>query len=109
MDLMTRLMEEFAPRGAASAALPASAWGYRRDDVEAALVGAGLHFRAWEFRQRLTQLAYARWLSIPVMTDGLWPGVDPAERDRRIARALDAVDRHSFKWERWRGWTAWRA
>jgi hypothetical protein len=30
------------------------------------------------------------------------------ERARRIDAALRAVDRSSWKWERWRGWTAWK-
>jgi SAM-dependent methyltransferase len=109
LDLMTRLASERAACREWSGSVPRSLWNHRRDDVEAALTQAGLHFRRWEFRHRLTQIAYAHWLSIPVVTDGLLEGLDAAGRNRRIARALDAVDRQSFKWERWRGWTAWKS
>jgi len=107
-DLVARLAEdrpgdreEFEPRAAA-------AWRLTPADVEATLRSAGLVPRTWAFRHRLTQIAHARWLTIPVLTDRLLPGVAPDERDRRIERARAAVDGGSFKWERWRGWTAWK-
>ncbi|MBE7424947.1 MAG: class I SAM-dependent methyltransferase [Ideonella sp.] len=109
LDLVARLAEG-RPADREGSGLPRAA-GARRftpADVEAALRSADLQPRSWAFRQRLTQTAHARWLTIPVLTDGLLPGVAPVERDRRIARALALVDRKSFKWERWRGWTAWR-
>jgi SAM-dependent methyltransferase len=105
LDLMTQLLSEHA-RPASSAPRPA-AWSRCSEDIGAALSEAGLRYRTWEFRHRLTQAAYARWLSIPVLTAELFAGVDAEERDRRIERALAAVDARSFKWERWRGWTAW--
>jgi hypothetical protein len=105
LDLMTRLVAGNA--GRESPAPHAPAWRHCCGDVGAALSRAGLGYRAWEFRHRLTQAAYAHWLSIPVLTEGLFAGVDADERDRRIERALAAVDVRSFKWERWRGWTAW--
>jgi len=107
LDLMTRLVSEHAPRRTSSDRSPAPGWCHRCEDVGAALTRAGLRYRTWEFRYRLTQEAYAGWLSIPVMTDVLFDGVDADERERRIERALASVDVHSFKWERWRGWTAW--
>lgn len=107
-DLITWLVTNNAAGRACAEPPRASGWRHRREDVEAALHQAGLRYRTWEFRHRLTQVAYARWLSIPVVADGLFAGVDAAERERRIERALAAVDRHSFKWERWRGWTAWK-
>jgi ubiquinone/menaquinone biosynthesis C-methylase UbiE len=106
LDLMTELVSKTAAR--APVEPPPAAWRHCREDVEGALGRAGLRYRTWEFRYRLTQTAYARWLSIPVMTDVLFADVDAAERDRRIERALAAVDARSFKWERWRGWTAWK-
>jgi SAM-dependent methyltransferase len=106
LDLMTSLASEYA-RQESSAWSRAATWRHRREDVDAALSRAGLRFRTWGFRHRLTQAAYARWLSIPVVSEGVFAGVDVAERDRRIERALAAVDAYSFKWERWRGWTAW--
>ena len=108
LELMTRLVSENAPSREPFEPPHASTWCHRSEDVEAALCRAGLRYRTWEFRYRLTQTAYARWLSIPVTTEGLFAGIDAAERDRRIERALAAVDVRSFKWERWRGWTAWK-
>ena len=90
-----------APSGEAS-------WRLDAAGVEAALRAAGLEPRAWTFRHRLSQAAHARWLSIPVVTDGLLPDLDARERDRRIEEALARVDANSFRWERWRGWTAWK-
>jgi SAM-dependent methyltransferase len=68
----------------------------------------GLHAESWCFRVRVTQDAYADWLKIPVLTDRLLGGSTPQERARQIDSALSAVDRSSWKWERWRGWTAWK-
>ena len=109
LDLLARLVSDDTPRREPPTAPRVSTWHHRCDDVGAALGRAGLRYRTWEFRHRLTQAAYARWLSIPVTTEGLFAGLDAAERDRRIERALAAVDVHSFKWERWRGWTAWKS
>jgi SAM-dependent methyltransferase len=72
------------------------------------LCDAGFHCRTWEFRTRLTQAAYAAWLKIPVISEGMLAGMTPGLRARRIDAALAMVDRSSWKWERWRGWTAWR-
>lgn len=83
-------------------------WRYDAADVVTMLRAAGLESQPWAFRVRITQVAWARWLTIPVLTDRLFPDVAPDDRDRRIAAALAAVDHRSFKWERWRGWTAWK-
>jgi SAM-dependent methyltransferase len=107
IDLMTSLASQRVPRHDGSSTPRTAGWRHRREDIDAALYRSGLRFRQWEFRHRLTQAAYARWLSIPVVTDGLLADVDAGERVRRIERALATVDRRSFKWERWRGWTAW--
>jgi SAM-dependent methyltransferase len=80
-----------------------------RDAIETWLRAAGLRSRSWTFRVRLTQEAYAAWLKIPVLTGQLLPGLTPKTRARRIDVALESVDRSSWKWERWRGWTAWKA
>jgi SAM-dependent methyltransferase len=109
LDLVARLAQDPSADRAVCEPQPAgTTWRLTPADVEAALRAAGLAPRAWAFRQRLTQTAHARWLTIPVLTDRLLPGVAPEERDRRIGRALAAVDSKSFKWERWRGWTAWK-
>ena len=72
------------------------------------LQDAGLRPRSWTFRVRLTQEAYAAWLKIPAVAGRMLAGLDPGERVRRIDAALDTVDRTCWKWERWRGWTAWK-
>lgn len=81
----------------------------RRDSIGRWLQDAGLRSRSWTFRLRLTQDAYAAWLKIPVATERMLPGLRPEERARRIDAALALVDRTSWKWERWSGWTAWKA
>ena len=106
LNLVGRLAA--SPKRGPSEPPPAAGWHLTPEGVEVALRAAGLLPRAWGFRQRLTQTAHARWLTIPVLTDRLFPHVAPDERDRRIAGALAAVDGRSFKWERWRGWTAWK-
>ena len=77
--------------------------------ISAGLNAAGLRAQSWSFRVRLTQDAYADWLKIPVLTDGMLGGLTPKARAQRIDAALGSVDRSSWKWERWRGWTAWKA
>jgi ubiquinone/menaquinone biosynthesis C-methylase UbiE len=101
-------LEEDGRGARAGASAPATTWRYDAADIDSALRAAGLEPDAWEFRVRLTQTAYARWLTIPVLTDRIFDGIAAAERDRRIESALASVDRRSFKWERWRGWTAWK-
>jgi SAM-dependent methyltransferase len=85
-----------------------AAYQLERSTIHAWLKEAGLRSRSWTFRVRLTQDAYAAWLKIPVVSNGMLPGVTADERARRIDSALDLVDRSSWKWERWRGWTAWK-
>jgi SAM-dependent methyltransferase len=80
----------------------------RPASIRQCLRAAGLRARSWTFRLRLSQEGYAAWLKIPVLTNRMLPGLTPAERARRIDAALESVDRSSWKWERWRGWTAWK-
>jgi len=77
--------------------------------IETWLNAAGLKAQSWSFRQRLTQAAYADWLKIPVLTDHMLNGLTPKARAQRIDEAFGSVDCSSWKWERWRGWTAWKA
>ena len=79
-----------------------------RDAIGSWLRAAGLRARVWTFRLRLTQEAYAAWLKIPVVAGRLLADLAPGDRARRIDAALGSVDRASWKWERWRGWTAWK-
>jgi SAM-dependent methyltransferase len=78
------------------------------DEMEALLSVAGLSPKPWSFRLRLTQPAYRDWLGIPVVSEGLFRGLPPRERARRLAEAYERVDRASWRCERWLGWTAWR-
>ena len=79
-----------------------------RSSIAAWLKVAGLRARCWSFRLRLTQDAYADWLKIPVLTEQMLSGLAPKSRAQRIDEALQSVDRSSWKWEKWRGWTAWK-
>jgi len=90
-----------APRSSAGQALEAGS-------ISGGLRSAGLRVQSWTFRLRLTQEAYASWLKIPVVSDGMFRGLKPDQRARRIDQALNLVDRSAWKWERWRGWTAWK-
>jgi SAM-dependent methyltransferase len=112
LDLPVRLAEVGERGESAGVApapdVPATSWNHTAPDVEATLRSAGLAPHSWTFRIRLTQTSYARWLTIPVLTNRLFPEAAASERDQRIERALATVDRRSFKWERWRGWTAWK-
>lgn len=76
--------------------------------ITAWLRDAGLRPRAWSFRIRFTQTAYADWLKIPLVGAPLLPALAPSARARRIEAALQAADASSWKWERWRGWTAFK-
>lgn len=75
--------------------------------VEASLRDAGFSVEAWSFSVRVGQDDHREWLKIPPTTDGVLLGVPLEERVRRIERAFARVDRSAWKWERWRGWTAW--
>jgi SAM-dependent methyltransferase len=105
LDLHARLASSL---DVCPAPVPDDGWRHGASDIEMVLRSAGLEPHAWRLRVRITQTAWARWLTIPVLTDRLFPDVAPDERDRRIADALATVDRRSYKWERWRGWTAWK-
>jgi trans-aconitate methyltransferase len=77
--------------------------------VEQMLMANQLRVDRWSFDVRITQAAYRDWLKIPPTSDGMLAGLPIAERARRIDRAYALADRHSWRWERWLGWTAWRA
>jgi SAM-dependent methyltransferase len=77
-------------------------------EIDGLLIAAGLRVERWSASVRLTQAAYRDWLKIPVVSEGLMPGVAPAERERRLDAAYARADRRSWRWERWIGWTAWR-
>jgi SAM-dependent methyltransferase len=85
---------------------PTTTWDLDHSGVTAILERAGLEARAWTFRTRITQRAYADWLKIPVLTARLFVGMNPEERAARVDAALETCDGSSWKWERWHGWTA---
>jgi SAM-dependent methyltransferase len=105
LDLLCALYGE---KAVSDAKASAEGWQMTRRALTAMLRRVDLRTQCWDFRYRLTQAAYADWLKIPVLTEGLFPGVEPADRARRIDSALARADRESWKWERWRGWTAWK-
>lgn len=74
--------------------------------LERLLRAAGLRPAAWRFRLRFTQRAYRDWLKIPPV--GAWLGGDPRQRAGRLDAAFREVDPDSWRWEVWRGWSAWR-
>jgi hypothetical protein len=77
-------------------------------EVNAGLREAGLLPLAWQHHQRLTQAAWCDWMKLPMLTAALWPGLDAAERDRRIDEVATTLDPASWRPERWLGWTAWK-
>jgi SAM-dependent methyltransferase len=106
LGLQAALAARAAPPPSAAPGRASPPFG--RDEVRTWLHEAGLRARGWSFRVRLTQDAYAAWLEIPAVGGRLLAGLDLAARAARIAEGLAAVDRASWKWERWRGWTAWK-
>jgi len=77
-----------------------------RSTITETLEQAGFQARSWGFSFRFRQPEYREWLKIPPTTDGLLRGVPPRERERIVDRAYRLVDEHSWRWERWVGWTA---
>jgi SAM-dependent methyltransferase len=103
VSLPRRLLESRARSEPRQEFAPLSARG-----IHDWLVSAGFRAEGWSFRHRLSQEEYAQWLKIPVLTERMLPGLAAAERCRLIDDALNSVDRSSWKWERWKGWTAWK-
>jgi SAM-dependent methyltransferase len=77
-------------------------------EVEGVLTAAGFRPVAWSVRGKLTQEEYRDWLKIPVLTDALLGAWDAVERAARIDAAFARSDAASWRWEAWRGWTAWK-
>lgn len=77
-------------------------------EIEAALAKAGFRSVSWCHRTRLTQAEYRDWLKIPVLTDALLTPWTADERAVRIDAAYARSDAASWRWEAWRGWTAWK-
>jgi SAM-dependent methyltransferase len=75
--------------------------------MERLLGDAGFRAAGWEFSLRLTQAACRDWLKLPACSAPLFPGLTSKERAARIDAAFAQCDPRSWRWERWRGWTAW--
>ena len=75
--------------------------------MESMLRGAAFRAEGWEFSLRLTQAAWRDWLKLPACSAPLLPGLTSKERAARIDAAFARCDPRSWRWERWRGWTAW--
>lgn len=78
------------------------------EEIETLLRRAGLREVAWSFRGRITQAEYRDWLAIPPLTDSLLEGYSARERAALLGAAYAKCDAESWRWEAWRGWTAWR-
>jgi SAM-dependent methyltransferase len=104
LSMWARLMETRGsqPRNAAAPRSLTDA-----DSVNACLVALGLEPVPWRLRIRFTQAAQRDWLKIPPISDGVLAGMLPDERTRLIDSAWASVDPESWRWEAWRGWTAW--
>lgn len=80
----------------------------REQEIEGLLNHAGFRPVGWGVRGRLTQAEYRDWLKIPVLTNGLLGPWSAAERAARIDAAFAKSDAASWRWEAWRGWSAWK-
>ncbi len=101
-ELLARVATGRVPEASPQDPLPSAA------GVDALLATAGLEPDRWTFRRRVTQAELRDWLAIPVLTDRLLGDLTPDERISVLDRAYAGVDRASWRWERWYGWTAWR-
>jgi SAM-dependent methyltransferase len=78
------------------------------EEIEELLRSAGLRAVGWGFRGRLTQVEYRDWLALPVLTDSLLGGFSAEQRIALLHAAYARCDAASWRWEAWRGWTAWK-
>lgn len=77
------------------------------EGIDSLLREVGFRPTSWEFSLRLTQAAYRDWLKLPASSAPLLPGLTTSQRAARIDAAFAECDQQSWRWERWRGWTAW--
>jgi SAM-dependent methyltransferase len=75
--------------------------------IDKMLRSQGLSPVHWHYNYRLTQAAYKDWLKIPVISNGFFPGIASNIRNQIIEEAFQQVDASAWRWECWRGWTAW--
>lgn len=80
----------------------------REEEMEAMLGATGFRTVGWGFRAKLAQAEYRDWLKIPVLTDALLAHCTIEERAARLDAAFAQSDPESWRWEAWRGWTAWK-
>jgi hypothetical protein len=77
--------------------------------LDGLLLGLGLRLQHWSFDVRITQATLRDWYKIPVVSRGLLSTISARERRRRIDAAFERSDAESWRFERWAGWTAWKA
>ncbi len=76
--------------------------------IEESLRAAGFTAVPWCFRGRLRQAEYRDWLKIPVLTDSMLEEHIAEKRAELLEAAYNKCDQASWRWEAWRGWTAWK-
>jgi len=107
--LLQQRARELIPTLAQATAAPARPVDQLTTDaIDSMLRSQGLLATHWCLNARLSQVAYKDWLKIPVISNGFFPGLNSASRDQLIEQAFQQVDTHSWRWECWRGWTAWK-
>ncbi len=82
--------------------------GLSVSEVDDSLRRCRLAVSHWQFDLKLTQEAYRDWLKIPLISNGFFPGLKCATRNQLIDAAFMKVDPLAWRWECWRGWTAWK-
>jgi len=103
-DPMLHKLPVLIAGGRIAAAAPAELLSV--EAVDTALADAGLKWKRWRYRSKLTQAALRDWIKIPVLTDALLGDLDAEARAARIDTAFALVDPKSWRWEEWTGWTA---
>jgi len=101
-ELFARVANGRVPRAPPQDPLPSAS------EIDALLTAAGLEPERWTLRRRVTQAELRDWLAIPVLTDSLLAELTPDERINALDEAYARVDKASWRWECWYGWTAWR-
>lgn len=79
------------------------------ESITRTLQDLGLRVSEWQSRSRLTLAEYRDWLKIPVLTNHIFPDLDPDARAMRLDEAYARCsDPQAWRWETWSGWTATR-
>ena len=76
------------------------------DGVTALLSARFKRVRSWSERSQLSQAEFRDWMKIPVINAPFFDDVPVQERADEIDAAFERCDVHSWRWEKWLGWTA---